>query len=90
MVSRQVASPQDWLASHCPSFEGQFLFLDPIAWETHLIEPGAKLILDEAALAIEDSRFDAFIEEVNEAGGWPPDLEFLARSLATLSGPQAP
>ncbi|MBL8446994.1 MAG: hypothetical protein JNJ44_06230 [Zoogloeaceae bacterium] len=89
MARRPAVCPQAWLASHCPSIEGQFLFLDPIAWETHLIQPGAKLILDEAARAIEEFRFDAFVEEVNDAGGWPPDLEFLARSLATLSGMRA-
>ncbi|MBL8439215.1 MAG: hypothetical protein JNM61_13525 [Zoogloeaceae bacterium] len=85
MASLRVLSPLAWLESYCPSLEGQFLFLDPVTWETYLIEPGAKLILDEAARAIEDSCFDAFVEEINEAGGWPPELEFLARGLATLS-----
>lgn len=61
--------------------DGQFLFLDPVSWQTHLLTPGAALVLREAALAIEEGRFDAFLAEIEEAGGWSPELAFLAQSL---------
>ena len=41
-------------------------------------------MLREAALAIEEARFDAFRDEVVEAGGWPPALEQLANTLNSL------
>ena len=34
--------------------------------------------------AIEQDRFEAFLADVEEAGDWPPGLEFLARTLSTL------
>lgn len=76
--------PRIWLKHYCPSLDGQFLFLDPLSWETHLLTEGAVVVLREAAAAIEEGRFEAFLDEVADAGGWPPGMEFLARSLATL------
>lgn len=70
---------------YCPSMNGQFLFLNPISWETHLLSEGAVVILNEAADAIEERRFDAFLGEIAQAGEWPPGLEFLAQSLTTLA-----
>ncbi len=72
---------------HCPSLDGQFLFLDPLDWKTHMLTEGAVIVLREAAAAIESGQFDAFLAEVGEAGGWPPGLERLAISLTTLDAP---
>ena len=77
-------TPIEWLNAYCPSLDGQFLFLDPVSWHTHLLTPGAELVLREAALAIEEHRFDAFLAEIEEAGGWQPGLAFLAHSLLDL------
>ncbi|MDI3490807.1 MAG: hypothetical protein PWP11_2084 [Thauera sp.] len=73
-----------WLQEHCPSLDGQFLFLDPLWLDTHLLSEGAVLILREAAAAIDDGRLSAFEHEIADMGGWPPGLERLVRSLATL------
>lgn len=70
--------------------DGQFLFLDPVSWQTHLLTPGAALVLREAALAIEEYRFDAFLAEIEEAGGWSPELAFLAHALASQFERSAP
>lgn len=67
--------------------DGQFLFLDPVAWQTHLLTAAAAAVLEEAAQAIEQGAFAAFVDDVEAAGGWPPGLEFLARSLTTLAPP---
>lgn len=77
-------TPIEWLNAYCPSLDGQFLFLDPVSWQTHLLTPGAELVLREAALAIEEHRFDAVLAEIEEAGGWQPGLAFLAHSLLDL------
>jgi len=77
--------PRIWLQRYCPSLDGQFLFLNPVSWETHVLTEGAAVVLREAAEAVEEGRFEIFLEEVAEAGGWPPGLEFLARSLLTLA-----
>lgn len=77
-------TPIEWLNAYCPSLDGQFLFLDPVSWQTHLLTPGAELVLREAALAIEEHRFDAFLSEIEEVGGWQPGLAFLAHSLLHL------
>lgn len=73
-----------WLDEYCLSLDGQFVFLDPVFWQTHLITEGAALVLREAAQAIEEQRFDTFCEEVAAAGGWPPALEWLARTLQSV------
>lgn len=73
-----------WLQRYCPHLDGQFLFLDPLDWKTHRLTEGAVIVLREAAAAIESGQFDAFLDEVSEAGGWPPGLERLAISLTTL------
>lgn len=78
--------PRAWMDTHCPSLDGQFLFLDPLWWDTHLLSEGAVQVLLEAAAAIEESRFDEFVDEVSAAGGWPPGLERLAHSLSSLRG----
>lgn len=77
-------SAKAWLGSYCPQFGGQFLFLDPLSWQTHQLNEGAVLVLQEAAEAIESGDFADFLHEIEQAGGWPPGLEFLVRSLATL------
>ncbi|MCK0512094.1 hypothetical protein [Aromatoleum buckelii] len=84
MVSPTGLTPGEWLQRYCPVLDGQFVFLNPLSWETHLLTESAVLVLREAAVSIEENRFDAFLDEVAEAGGWPPGLEFLARSLTTL------
>lgn len=80
-------SPLRWLEDYCLSMDGQFVFLDPVSWQTHLLTEGAALVLREAALAIEEARFEAFRDEVAEAGGWPPALEQLANTLNSLHLP---
>jgi hypothetical protein len=80
--------PCAWLARYCPSLDGQYLFLDPLRWETHLLSEGAVVVLTQAAKAIEMGEFDAFVADVVDAGGWPPGLEFLARSLLVLRDAQ--
>ncbi|TAH45791.1 MAG: hypothetical protein EYC67_09965 [Betaproteobacteria bacterium] len=88
MIQSAGLGPRNWMQRYCPSVNGQFLFLDPVSWETHLLSKGAVLILSEAADAIEEQRFDAFLAEIAQAGEWPPGLEFLARSLTTLPAPE--
>ena len=78
------SSPRAWMNIHCPSLDGQFVFLDPLWWDTHLLSEGAVQVLREAAIAIESSEFDAFVIEVEAAGGWPPGLERLVQALASL------
>ena len=77
-----------WLARYCPQLGGQFVFLDPVSWQTHQLNADAYSVLEEAALAIEQQQFDAFLADVEAAGGWPPGLEFLVRSLTTLGEEQ--
>ena len=79
-----------WLARYCPQFGGQFVFLDPLSWQTHQLNESAVLVLLEAAEAIESGDFADFLHEIEQAGGWPPGLEFLVRSLATLDDITAP
>ncbi len=85
MLPAKGIGPRTWLQRYCPSIDGQFLFLDPASWGTHLLTAGAATVLREAADALEEGRFDAFACEVEEAGGWPQGLEFLARSLTMLN-----
>lgn len=77
-------SAKAWIDRYCPRLGGQFVFLDPISWQTHQLNESAVLILQEAAEAIESGDFADFLHEIEQAGGWPPGLEFLVRSLATL------
>lgn len=84
MSPAKKIGPRHWLQHYCPFIDGQFLFLDPISWNTHLLTAGAATVLSEAADAIEERRFAVFVREVDEAGGWPQGLEFLARSLTLL------
>lgn len=77
-------SPRAWMAINCPPLDGQFLFLDPLWWDTHLLSAGAVEVLTQAAEALEESRLGEFIEEVQAAGGWPPGLERLVSALASL------
>lgn len=70
--------------AHCPLLDGQFVFLDPLWWDTHLLSAGAVEVLREAARAIESGEFEAFNRDVEVAGGWPPGLERLAHALASL------
>ena len=84
MKEKLVGRARRWCDEYCPSFDGQFLFLDPLSWDTHLLSEGAAHVLSEAAIAIDDSRFEAFVAEVKSVGGWPPGLEQLALSLAAL------
>lgn len=79
-----------WLDRYCPQFGGQFVFLDPLSWQTHQLNESAVLVLLEAAEAIESGDFADFLHEIEQAGGWPPGLEFLVRSLATLDDITAP
>lgn len=81
-------TPSSWLRTYCPSLGGQFAFLDPVSWQTHQLNADAYNVLEEAALAIEQQQFDAFLADVKAAGGWPPGLEFLVRSLVTLGQEQ--
>lgn len=78
-------SAELWLTRYCPQLGGQFVFLDPLSWQTHQLNTDAMLVLQEAAKAIDSGQFSAFLDEIDEAGGWPPGLEFLAQSLATLA-----
>ncbi|MFT3757417.1 hypothetical protein [Thauera sp.] len=80
-----VLGPSAWLDQYCPSLDGQFLFLDPLWWDTHQLNEGATLVLREAAEAIEKGSFDDFQQDVESAGGWPPGLEKLARTLMILA-----
>ena len=80
-------TPHQWLQQFCPALDGQFLFLDPLSWQTFQLSEGAVMVLHEAASAIEQGRFSEFLAEVDEAGGWPPELEPLARSLNSLTTP---
>jgi hypothetical protein len=78
------SGPLAWVDRYCPSIDGQFLFLDPLRWDTHLLSEGAVIILREAARAIEAGGFAEFRAEVDAAGGWPPALERLAFALSAL------
>jgi hypothetical protein len=73
-----------WLKEYCPSLDGQFLFLDPLWLDTHLLSEGAVLILREAAAAIDEDRLASFEHEIVDMGGWPLGLERLVLSLAAL------
>lgn len=77
-------SPCAWMNAHCPFLDGQFVFLDPLWWDTHLLSKGAVQVLREAASAIESGEFDAFVHDVKAAGGWPPGMERLTLALASL------
>ena len=83
-------SAKAWLDRYCPQLGGQFVFLDPLSWQTHQRNESAVLVLLEAAEAIESGDFADFLHEIEQAGGWPPGLEFLVRSLATLDDITAP
>ena len=37
--------PLAWIERYCPSLDGQFLFLDPLRWDTHLLSAGAVIVL---------------------------------------------
>ncbi|MDD3353721.1 hypothetical protein [Zoogloea sp.] len=78
------------MENHCLSLDGQFLFMDPLHGQTHLLNEGAVEVLTEAAAALDAGVFSAFLCEVEEAGGWSPELEALARSLSILHTPLAP
>lgn len=80
-------TPGEWLQRYCPSLDGQFLFLDPVSWQTFQLTEGDVIVLREAADALEQGSFEAFLLDVKEAGGWPPGLEYLVRALATLHIP---
>lgn len=81
-------TPCEWLTEYCPSLDGQFVFMDPLRWDTHLLSEGAVQILHEAATAFETGKFDAFLREVETAGGWPPGLEQLVLALTSLDRAQ--
>ena len=83
-------SPCAWMNAYCPLLDGQFVFLDPLSWQTHQLNESAVLVLQAAAEAIESGDFADFLHEIEQAGGWPPGLEFLVRSLATLDDITAP
>ena len=83
-------SAKAWLDRYCSQLVGQFVFLDPLSWQTHQLNESAVLVLLEAAEAIESGDFADFLHEIEQAGGWPPGLEFLVRSLATLDDSTAP
>lgn len=87
VASRPVFAPHQWLQQFCPALDGQFLFLDPVSWQTFQLSEGAVTVLREAASAIEQGQFTEFLAEVDEAGGWPAELEPLVRSLNSLSRP---
>lgn len=76
-----ASSARGWLERHCPSLDGQFVFLDPLWLDTHLLSAGAALVLEEAAAAIDAGEFSAFCTEIDALGGWPEGLEALAHSL---------
>lgn len=80
-----TTGPRRWVEEYCPSVDGQFLFLDPQWWDTHLLSEGAAIVLREAAAALESGQFDAFCAEIADAGGWPPGLERLVGTLAMLA-----
>ncbi len=77
-------TPKDWLDRYCLSLDGQFVFIDPVSWQIHCLSEGAVTVLRSAAESIECGDFEAFVGDVEAAGGWPPGLEFLVRSLTTL------
>jgi hypothetical protein len=60
-----------------------------VSWQTHQLNADAFSVLEEAALAIEQQQFETFLTDVEAAGGWPPGLEFLVRSLTTLGKERA-
>lgn len=79
-----MLTPGTWLSQYCLSLDGQYVFIDPLSWQTHCLNDGAVTVLRAAAEAIECGDFEAFIVDVEASGGWPPGLEFLVRSLASL------
>ena len=83
-------SPLIWLDQYCLSLDGQFVFIDPLSWQTHCLSEGAVTVLRAAAEAIESGDIEAFFDDVDAAGGWPPGLEFLVSSLSTLPRPDTP
>lgn len=85
MGSPQGPSSSQWITRYCPELSGQYLFIDPILWETHLISAGSKHVLAEASSASDSGTFDSFLLEIAGLGGWPRDLEYLARSVAILT-----
>lgn len=85
MRATSPMGPVVWMERYCPSLDGQFVFLDPLWWDTHLLSAGAVTVLREAAAAIEDGDFDAFEADIRAAGGWPSGLERLALALASLT-----
>lgn len=90
MAQEPALSSTEWIDLHCPSLDGQFVFLDPISWQTFLLTDGAVTILREAARAIERHQLDAFLDEVESAGEWPPGLEHLVHTLTALHGVEKP
>lgn len=90
MAQKPALSSTEWIDLHCPSLDGQFVFLDPVSWQTFLLTEGAVTILREAARAIEIHQFDAFLDEIESAGEWPPGLKWLVHTLATLHGVEQP
>ena len=83
-------TPLTWFQTYCLSLDGQYVFIDPISWQTHCLSEGAVTVLRTAAEAIESGDFEAFLGDVEAAGGWPPGLEFLVRTLSALSLPDSP
>ena len=77
-------TPTSWLTTTCLLIDGQFVFLDPLWWDTHLLSAGAVEVLRQAARAAESGELSAFSDEVDAAGGWPPALKQLAFALASL------
>lgn len=90
MSFRAPLTPTEWLQDFCQLIEGEFLFFDPVSWQTFQLTKGATTVLGEAADAIEQHRFRAFLSEIDEAGGWPAELEFLARGLTTVNSITSP
>ena len=82
MLSRHT--PTRWLNENCLLIDRQFVFLDPLWWDTHLLSAGAVEVLRQAASALESGEFSVFCAEVDAAGGWPPALKPLAFALASL------
>lgn len=74
-------SPLNWLQKYCLSIDRQFLFVDPVSWQTFQLTEGAAAVLHEAAAAIEHNQYEEFLADVADSGGWPQGLESLAHSL---------
>lgn len=84
-----MQTPKSWLSQYCLSLDGQFVFIDPLSWQTHRLSEGALTVLHVAVEAIESGEYEAFLADVEASGGWPPGLEFLVRSLTTLPLPDS-